>query len=182
MADLLTEDLISFDPLSEVTRKERRALLGISVVGVALVKVPLVPEKFATFGIEFSRPNQSTFLAIYALVVLYFLGAFLIYAFTDYVAWRRERVRRHHEYSRQVVASQVALGEAGMSMLAEKRDRRVKLSQGIDKDLSYLGLASYDVAEFAAKFRALFEFGVPIAFALYTIGVLLSFSGNANVL
>ena len=57
MADLLNEDLISFDPLSEVTRKERRALLGISVLGGALVNIALVPEKLSTFGIEFARPD-----------------------------------------------------------------------------------------------------------------------------
>lgn len=178
--DLLTQDLIAFDPLSEVTRKERRVLLGLSVLGLALVKVPLVPERFATLGIEFTRPNQSTFLTIYALVVFYFLVAFLIYAFTDYVAWRRERVRRDLEYTRQHVASQVALGEMGLTMLAEERDRRANLSDRSAKALAYRGLASYKVAEVASKARAVFEFGVPLVFSLYTIWVLLSFSSTPS--
>jgi hypothetical protein len=50
MTDVLTQDLVSYDPLSEVTRKERRALLGLSLLGVALVKVPLIPEKFTKSG------------------------------------------------------------------------------------------------------------------------------------
>jgi hypothetical protein len=171
MADLLNEDLIAYDPLSDVTRKERRALLGTSVLGVALVKVPLVPEKISTFGVDFSPPNQRTFLAIYALVVLYFLAAFAIYAFTDVVAWRRARIRRHQEYSRQRVASDVALGEAGVNMLAEARERAARIS-GDDEALTYRGLASYRVAELASLLRALFEFGVPTVFSIYAVAVL----------
>lgn len=171
MSDLLTEDLIAYDPLSEVTRKERRALLGISVLGVALVKVPLVPEKISTFGIDFSRPNQQTFLAIYAAIVLYFLAAFLIYAFTDYVAWRRARVRRYQEYTRQKVASDVAMGERGLSLLAEERERVANRSNNYDA-LTYKGLASFRVAEVASWLRAVFEFGVPVVFAVYTVTLL----------
>ena len=90
--DLLSKDLITYDPLSETTRKERTALLGLSILGVALVKVPLVPEKLALLGIEFAKLQQGTFVRLYALVVFYYLIAFGIYAFTDYVAWRRKEV------------------------------------------------------------------------------------------
>lgn len=172
MADLLNEDLISFDPLSEVTRKERRALLGISVLGVALVKIPLVPEKLSTFGIEFARPNQQAFLTIYAAVVLYFLVAFLIYALTDFIAWRRARVRRLQEYTRQQVASTVSLGEAGVNMLTEERQRAAQRS-GDYRALSYRGFASFRLAEGAAWLRAIFEFAVPVVFSIYTAAVLL---------
>jgi hypothetical protein len=169
MVDLLNEDLISYD---QVTRKERRALLGISVLGVALVKIPLVPEKLSTFGIEFARPNQQAFLTIYAAVVAYFLVAFLIYALTDFIAWRRSRVRRIQEYTRQQVASTVSLGEAGVNMLTEERQRATQRG-GECRALSSRGFASFRLAEGTAWFRAIFEFAVPVVFAIYTVAVLL---------
>lgn len=174
-SDLLTQDLITYDPLTEVTRKERRMLLGLSVLGVALVKIPLVPEKIATLGIDFSRPNQKSFLLVYSLIVLYFLVAFLLYALTDYVAWRRTRVRRYQEYTRQRVASDVALGDAGRSMLEEKYQRAAEQS-GNYGGLSYRGFASYQLAEVASWLRALFEFGLPIVFAAYSLFLLIGAS------
>ena len=59
MSDVLTLDLVVYDPLTEITRKERRFLLGASALGIALVKVPLVPTKFSVLGLEFTPTNQA---------------------------------------------------------------------------------------------------------------------------
>src|SRR5260370_32381246 len=76
------------DPLSHVTRNERRLLLGVSMVGITLVKTGLVPEKISTLGIEFTKTNQKSLLAIISFVTIYFLFAFAIYAAADFIAWR----------------------------------------------------------------------------------------------
>lgn len=76
------------DALSDVTRKERRHLLGISLLGVALKKTGLVPSKISGLGIEFQNTDQRALLFIVAFVILYFLVAFIIYAFSDFLAWR----------------------------------------------------------------------------------------------
>jgi hypothetical protein len=47
MSDVRERDLINYNPLTEITRRERRALLGVSMLGLALVKVPLIPTKFS---------------------------------------------------------------------------------------------------------------------------------------
>ena len=154
MSDLLTKDLVAYDPLSETTRRERRALLGLSVIAVAMVKVPVIPEKISALGIEFSLKNQQTFLSIYALVLIYFLMAFLVYALTDYISWRRARVILHQQYSRQTIASNLALGEEGGKELQKILDDEI--------ELRYKGFANYRVAHSAARLRAIFEFVVPI--------------------
>jgi hypothetical protein len=64
------------DPLSEVTRKERRLLLGVSVLGLAMVKIGLVPQKISALGVEFSSVNQKTLLYLIALIVVYFFVCF----------------------------------------------------------------------------------------------------------
>lgn len=76
------------DPLSEVTRKERRALLGISAIGLAMVNANLVPSKISALGIDFNALDQVVLLRSLGFVILFFLLAFIIYAASDYFASR----------------------------------------------------------------------------------------------
>jgi len=41
------------DPLSEVTRRERRALLGVSALSIAMSITHLIPTKISALGVEF---------------------------------------------------------------------------------------------------------------------------------
>ena len=75
------------DPLSEVTRKERRNLLAVSVIGIVIDKIGLVPTKITALGIEFSQSDKSGLLAVLAVIIFYFLLAFLIYCISDLAAW-----------------------------------------------------------------------------------------------
>ncbi|MCZ8159050.1 MAG: hypothetical protein O9256_04100 [Rhizobiaceae bacterium] len=163
MSDILERDLVSYDPLSAVTRKERTALLGFSMLGLALVAVPLVPEKLGVFGIEFTKLNQQTFLWLYALLVGYYLAAFLVYAFTDLVAWRRSEHIRYTAY----VRAQEENRQRGFLERTPKDAESV--SQRAVANPVYRGLASYRVAQAASQLRALFEFALPVAFAVYVI-------------
>jgi hypothetical protein len=88
MADPTPRELSLRDPLSDVTRKERRLLLGMSVIGIAVVKTGLLPEKISALGIDFSETNQKSLLIVFSLVTIYFLAAFMIYAaFTKVAGW-----------------------------------------------------------------------------------------------
>ena len=75
------------DPLSEVTRRERKYLLGISLLSIFVVKTGLVPTKISALGVEFNEANQESMLLILALMVLFFLVAFCFYALSDFLAW-----------------------------------------------------------------------------------------------
>ena len=76
------------DPLSDVTRKERRSLLGASLVAAVVAKTGLVPTKIESLGIDFSTSDQALLLKSGAVVVAYFLTAFTVYGAIDLVAWR----------------------------------------------------------------------------------------------
>ena len=76
------------DPLSEVTRKERKMLLGISILSIFIVKTGLVPSNISAFGIDFDKANQQAFQIVIAFVVVYFLVAFILYGLSDFLAWR----------------------------------------------------------------------------------------------
>ena len=76
------------DPLSEVTRGERRMLLGISVLSLFVAKTGLIPSKISALGVDLERADQRAFLVVMALVVAYFVVAFVLYGLTDFLAWR----------------------------------------------------------------------------------------------
>ena len=78
------------DALSEVARKERRSLLGISLFGITLKISGMVPSKIPSLGIEFQLANQQALLLIVASIILYFIVAFIIYAASDYLSWKLE--------------------------------------------------------------------------------------------
>ena len=46
------------DPLSDVTRAERKTLLGLSAVGLVIARSGLVPSRISALGIEFDRADQ----------------------------------------------------------------------------------------------------------------------------
>lgn len=50
----------------------------------------IVPEKMSGLGIEFAAADQRAILIIVVAVVVYFWCAFLIYALSDFVAWRTD--------------------------------------------------------------------------------------------
>jgi hypothetical protein len=76
------------DPLSETTRKERKSLLGMGIVVIAIVKIGMIPTKIEALGIEFSTTEQRDLFHILLAVVIYYLSAFIIYALADFIAWR----------------------------------------------------------------------------------------------
>lgn len=77
------------DPLSEVTRKERRMLLGVSMLGIFFVKAGILPTKISALGVDLQSSDQNSFLYLMCLVLVYFMIAFFIYAMSDFVVWRK---------------------------------------------------------------------------------------------
>jgi hypothetical protein len=86
----IVTDVPLSDPLSEVTRRERRLLLAVSVIGLFVSYSGIVPTKVDALGIELSSTDQRSFLTLLALVIVYLLIAFVIYGFADFLTWRKE--------------------------------------------------------------------------------------------
>lgn len=77
------------DPLKEVTRKERRALLGVSVAALIVAKTGILPGRIESIGVDFPAGDKPILLLIFASVIAYFLLAFVVYAASDFIAWQR---------------------------------------------------------------------------------------------
>jgi hypothetical protein len=50
------------DPLSEVTRKERKTFLGVSVLAIALVQANLIPKEITALGVKIEDVDEHALL------------------------------------------------------------------------------------------------------------------------
>lgn len=146
------------DPLSDITRKERRNLLIASTIGVLVSKAGLIPSKLSTFGIEFSPPAQDTFVMIVAFTVLYFIGAFMIYGISDFLIWRK----RYQDYLEGVEGKIESWSMEDQAAYDELHTRI--------PNIGWL----YRVSKLAAFARIAFEYAVPLLYGLFVVVTLIT--------
>ena len=165
-------DLRLRDPLSEVTRKERKLLLVSSALGVAVVKTGLLPTKIEALGIAFSNANTSALLKILSLVVLYFLVAFVLYAASDLLAWRlsflstySDMIRAGGEVQRE---ENEAMAREGKFREASDSDLDAAVIRAASQKFRWAMLSSGPVS----VLRALFEFALPVFVGAYALSVI----------
>jgi hypothetical protein len=178
------------DPLSEVTRSERRTLLATSAVGLVIVKAGLIPTKISALGIEFTQTNQKYLLLAIAAIIIYFLIAFLLYAGSDFIASRisylgaiKQRFLKTIEASDLVESDEDYYPDEDFTKqveyLSTERDiseeearqellQRINIMRRFGQTKSWLRLTP--LMSFS---RAMFEFVVPIVVSIYAIIALL---------
>ena len=144
------------DPLSQVTRNERRMLLLISTVGITIAKTGLVPSKISALGIEFGATDQKSLLGIFGLVTFYFLFTFITYAAADFVAWRLAFKNAMRQYLDDRISD-------GRGKSAE--ERRLYAIIASERKLAFMS-GPISLA------RAVLEFVVPVVVAGYATFVL----------
>ena len=144
------------DPLTDVARKERRSLLGISMVAVLVGKTGLVPEKIENLGITFTAPERAALLWVLLAIVVYYTFAFVSYATSDLLTYRHAVHLGRQEIRRQRLAD------------ANVKDNLTK--PGDPEASSPWRLTRWVTP--ASVFRAIFDFVVPVLVAIYALGVL----------
>lgn len=87
------------DPLTDVSRKERRNLLIASTSGILVATMGLVPTGISVIGVEFLPPAQNSFVILMAFVVAYFVFAFVVCGVSDFFIW----CKNYHNYLLEVV-------------------------------------------------------------------------------
>jgi hypothetical protein len=139
------------DPLSEISRAERRNLLIASSVGVLVAKAGLVPTRYSTFGLDFQEPEQRVLISVVLATVIYFFFAFVLYGVPDLFVWRK----RYQEYLEGV--------ERLMSTWSSQdQQQREELDQRVPS-ICWL----YRLSKPAALIRISFEYIVPLIFSFY---------------
>jgi len=145
------------DPLSDITRKERRNLLLASTAGAIVATMGLVPTKFSTLGIDFSPPAQNSFVILVALVIAYFVAAFLLYGVADFFVWRIK-------YQDYLVARQVE----SITWTEEDKYHYDEIHSGIPQ-----ALWLYSWSGPVVFCRAVFEFMFPLLAGVLSVCLLI---------
>ena len=148
--------------LRDVTRAERRILLGVSMLSVAVAHTGLIPSKISALGIEFERADQRALLVILVIIVVYFTLTFVIYAAADFLAWRSahdEALLRHLQHEHAFVR----IPDDPQDKPAERTQKKIR------RQLWWWGT----LARKTSYLRAVWEFVLPIVVGLYAIGALL---------
>jgi len=148
--------------LGKVTRAERRILLGVAMLAIAVGHTGLIPSKIAALGIEFEHADQRALLVILAVIVTYFTVAFAIYATADFLAWRAahdDALLMHPQNEHAFVPIADAPGDKPPERIQKKIWRRRWRWGTLARKTSYV--------------RAAWEFVLPIAVGFYAIGVVL---------
>ena len=159
---LTAAEVIVSDPLSPVTRAERKSLLGVCSIALAIEYAGIVPTKISALGIEFSQADQRRLLFALACVVAYYMVAFVTYAWNDHIAWQLS----HSSAADQVI-------EFGRGP-----DRRREVLSPRDPALHPLLRDEYErrsrFAPAASLVRVFVEFLFPVVLALCAIVALVS--------
>jgi hypothetical protein len=85
------------DALRDITRKERRNLIGFAAMGLFIAQAGLVPSRISALGIDFDKADQRYFTVGIAFGIVYFTVAFTLYAWADFLAWRLREINAVNE-------------------------------------------------------------------------------------
>jgi ABC-type multidrug transport system fused ATPase/permease subunit len=146
-----------YDPLAEVTRAERKLLLLVSLICLALTWSDLLPTKVEALGIEISTADRRNLVMLLGLTLLYFIVAFVTYAAADLAQWRVVRNLAQRRSS-EAVAPIAAMAKEMSS--ATPDNEKLSLMSYVTSDVA-LGQSSLR----RIRFRTWFESVVPLAVA-----------------
>lgn len=145
------------DPLSQISRLERRNLLIASTLGLLVGHVGLVPTSITALGLEFTAPAQNAFLILMALLVAYLIFSFGIYALADFFIWRK----RYYD-------CMIAREDEANNWTQEDQEEYNKLRLSVPPIHWY-----WQKSPFIAGIRIAFEFLLPLLIGIYTALILI---------
>jgi hypothetical protein len=125
------------DPLTEVTRRERKGLLTASGVGLVLSAGGLVPQQIEAVGLTIT-PQEQSLLYIIGGIIGYFLVAFSVYAWAD-LKRRETRALLLRERVRPVVDEAMTAYKKTDAQLKRGKPSDV---EGVLKDPTFLRVAA----------------------------------------
>ena len=144
------------DPLSDVSRRERRNLIVTSVLSALVAHTGLIPTQISALGIGFSPLAQNSFLIFLIVAIAYFSLAFAAYGLTDYLIWR-------HKYQDYLIRVERAI----QNWSHEDQMAEDELSNSVPSNRW-----AFVASKPAAYYRIFFDFFLPAIIGLYAAAVL----------
>jgi hypothetical protein len=118
------------DPLREEARRNRRALLAVASVCIAVRITDAFPTQISALGITFSSTNQRSLIAMVALSQIYLALVFIVSATADFLLWRHEMRQEFETYLKLDEASKrkvLTLDSAVVAAVDEHKSWRFKI-------------------------------------------------------
>jgi len=157
------------DPLTEVTRKERKLLLSLSLLVLLIIEVGLFPTKIAAFGVEFKAENIESLFGLIGLVIIYLSIVFFIYSTIDVRKWRIESIQAgEHNLDDNYIHLKDAKTIQSILDALNSLERTSRVIMHNERENSRHTLYSY--------FRIFIDFVFPIIFAIYVLYQALTFN------
>jgi hypothetical protein len=158
------------DPLSDVTRRERKMLLTVNVVALAIVIGNLIPTQIVAIGVTLSTASRQRLLLLLGGVLLYGLTTFIVYASADRVAWRADRNAFVGEIVRNKIAGLLARAELQVhGETNEVRERRLASLRILTDIHEEEWSENWHVGRRVYDWRAKFEFYFPVVLTSATL-------------
>ena len=152
------------DPLTDVTRKNRRNVLIISIVSIAIAYTGLIPKKIPAFSIEFDITRQGAFLWTLFSINIYLLFAFVVSSLPDFCAWTIKCLKQELKTNSDATMDEHYKEEPSSEADYLIRDDTDKFNTKIDNVLKH-SRTIYLV-------RGIFDFILPVFICLFSIYVL----------
>lgn len=164
------KDILLDDPLSGETRTKRKYLLVSSLIGIAMAKARIVPKNISALGVDLEPSNQGALLYLVSVVIIYFLFAFVVYALSDFIGWRKRVSLFYEENTKAFI-------------------RRINGRDNDDYDYTsefatYIKEAKERVrywkklSPIASIIRGLFDFLLPLLISAYAVYILVSLANQ----
>lgn len=158
------------DPLSEVTRRERKTLLLASLLAFAISIGGLVPTEIEALGIKLSQTERDSILLLVSFSIIYLLSGFFIYSLADIrsrnIAIALGRRKISPELSKEISKAQSRVKEyidnKKFDML--HKDPVTKKYFAASEDLKIAGKAKA-----TGMLRVAFDFYLPIIVGLVAV-------------
>jgi hypothetical protein len=165
------------DPLRDVTRKKRRALLIATVLGFTIAVIGLTPKSIQVVGIaEFTPPNERNLLLFLAAIISYYLLGFNIYSRTDLKNWEIKIEKEVHQDRIKASDDVILKPERDARYESASRDisrkaelQRVLIGQEIEERIRMKIIE----AKFMSSSRQIYDYWIPVVAAVGTIIALL---------
>jgi hypothetical protein len=177
-------EVLTEHPLTETTRKERRSLLAVSSISIAMMWTGMFPTQIGALGLSFPSNNRQILIHLLGLINAYLFGTFTASALTDFANWRHRFraegalwLQNNPEQGNELTAQMIdhVLRQVPLRLEAETQAQQALLTEYLETKSEGFWFIAYRLAP-SAVVKAALDFVLPIILGLWAVCVLLPWS------
>jgi hypothetical protein len=169
MNDERASNVLLDNPLREPTRKVRRVMLALTLLGFAIVYGDLVPTGVTQLGLKFDGVQQESLITIVLVVLIYHL---VVYSFLGLIDYLDQRKRIFHAlYTSTIQLLDSAEGRPFLDGEVKTTGRQAAIKEATARLPKRLLQRLFEPSERVVVLRRVVEFWVPL---LFCVGIVIT--------